>query len=66
MNIQVEPDIDTGNAGDETDIQSYAYIIWEWIYGRLRNDPFFENFVVRRATAALPVELWSQVPYLGI
>jgi hypothetical protein len=66
MNVQVEPDIDTGNAGDETDIQSYAFIIWNWIYDRLALDPFFENFIVSRATSALPVEAWSQVPYLGV
>lgn len=66
MTIQAEPDINTGNAGDETDIQSYAYIIWEWLFQRLANDPFFANFAVTRATTALPVELWNQVPYLGV
>lgn len=66
MIVQVLPDMDTGNAGDETDVQSYSYILYEWIYQRLRTDPFFVNFVVRRATSALPVETWSQVPFLGV
>lgn len=63
---QQEPDIDTGDAGDLTDTQSYSYIIWKWIYNRLKSDQFFANFVVTKATSALPAELWSQVPYLGI
>ena len=66
MPYQELPDPDTGNAGDETDVQSYSYILWEWIYQRLATDPFFANFVTRRATAALPVEAWNQVPFLGV
>ena len=65
MNIQGLPD-NSGNAGDLTDVQSYSYILWNWIYDRLADDPFFVNFVVRRATTALPVELWAQVPFLGV
>lgn len=66
MNIQTEPDIDTGLAGDDTDIQSYSYIIWKWIYDRLATDPFFANFAVLRSTSALPMEAWSQAPFLGV
>lgn len=66
MNVQHEPDIDTGNAGDITDVQTYGYILHQFIYDTVTSDPFFANFTVRRATGALPVELWSQVPYLGI
>lgn len=66
MNIQREPNIDTGDAGDITDVQSYSYVIWKWIYDRLKDDPFFANFMVIRATSALPVEAWSQAPFLGI
>lgn len=65
-NYQKPPDMDTGDAGDETDIQSYAWILWDWIYERLASDPFFVNFVVRRSTSALPIEAWSQVPFLGV
>jgi hypothetical protein len=63
---QHEPNPDTGLAGDETDIQSYSYIIWRWIYDRLKADPYFVNFAVTKAVSALPVQLWSQTPFLGV
>ena len=63
---QKPPSEETGNAGDETDIQSYSYIIWRWIFDRLAADPFFVNFVVMKTTSALPIELWNQVPFLGV
>lgn len=66
MPVQHEPDPDTGNAGDETDIQSYSYIIWRWIFDRLRTDPYFTAFKVIKATASVPMEGWSQAPFLGV
>ena len=59
-------DPDTGNTGDLTDTQSYAWIILDWIFTTLKDDPFFENFGVTRISRALPVEAWSQVPFLGV
>lgn len=58
--------IDTGDVGNITDIQSYSWIILNWIFQTLSADPYFENFVVKRASTALPVEAWSQVPFLGV
>lgn len=62
----IEPDIDSGDVGDITDVQSYSYLLAEWMFDTLVADPFFSNFVVRRTAAALPVEAWSQVPFLGV
>lgn len=66
MTVQIEPNEDTGNAGDLTDVQSYSWIILDWVFNTLTADPYFENFVMTRAVAALPIEAWNQVPYLGI
>jgi hypothetical protein len=59
-------DPDTGDTGNLTDIQSYSWIILDWIFGELKGDPFFANFAVTRISRALPVEAWSQVPFLGV
>jgi hypothetical protein len=59
-------DPDTGDTGTIVDVQSYSYVIVQAIFDLLANDPFFVNFVVRRTASALPVELWSQVPFLGV
>jgi hypothetical protein len=59
-------DPDTGNTGTILDTQSYAWVLLDWIFQRLANDPFFVNFAVTRISSALPVELWSQVPFLGV
>lgn len=59
-------DPDTGNTGDLTDIQSYSWIMLDWIFSELKGDPFFANFAVTRINRALPVEAWSQVPFLGV
>ena len=56
----------TGKTGDLTDTQSYSWIIVDWIFGALKIDPFFANFALTRINRALPVEAWSQVPFLGI
>jgi hypothetical protein len=59
-------DINTGNTGTIFDTQSYAWVLLDWIFNQLSTDPFFVNFAVKRISSALPVELWSQVPFLGI
>jgi hypothetical protein len=59
-------DATTGDTGTIFDTQSYAWVLLDWIFAQLEADPFFVNFVVRRISAALPVELWSQVPFLGV
>jgi hypothetical protein len=59
-------DINTGDTGTIFDTQSYAWVLIDWIFTQLSNDPFFANFTVKRISSALPVELWSQVPFLGV
>jgi hypothetical protein len=59
-------DVNTGNTGAIFDTQSYAWVLLDWIFNRLANDPFFVNFTVTRIASALPVELWNQVPFLGV
>src|SRR5437879_6367339 len=59
-------EIDDGLVGDITDIQSYTWILNDWIFNTLKNDPFFVNFKIMRIVQALPVEAWSQTPFLGI
>jgi hypothetical protein len=63
-------DIDTGYVGGDvasaSDTNSYSWIILDWIFSTLSADPFFANFTFKRIAAALPVELWSQVPFLGV
>jgi hypothetical protein len=58
--------IDTGNTGTILDTQSYAWVLLDWVFNRLSNDPFFVNFTVARISSALPVEVWNQVPFLGV
>ena len=55
----------TGTGG-LSDTQSYAWIILNAIFDRLSSSSFFSGFAVKRISAALPVEAWSQVPFLGI
>jgi hypothetical protein len=57
---------DTGDTGTIFDTQSYAWVLLDWIYTQLTSDPFFANFTVTRISSALPVELWNQVPFLGV
>jgi hypothetical protein len=59
-------DIDTGDTGTIFDTQSYAWVLLDWIFSQLSSDPFFANFTTKRISSALPVELWSQVPFLGV
>jgi hypothetical protein len=59
-------DPNTGNTGTILDTQSYAWILLDWIFNQLAPNPFFANFTVKRISSALPVELWSQVPFLGV
>jgi hypothetical protein len=59
-------DPNTGNTGDLTDTQSYSWIILDWIFNELKIDPFLANFTLTRINRALPVEAWSQVPFLGV
>lgn len=59
-------DIDSGDTGTIFDTQSYAWVLHDWIFQQLDSDPFFVNFIKRRISQALPVELWSQVPFLGV
>jgi hypothetical protein len=59
-------DLVTGDTGTIFDNQSYAWVLLDWIFNQLSTDPFFVNFTVRRISSALPVELWSQVPFLGV
>jgi hypothetical protein len=59
-------DIETGDTGSVFDTQSYAWVLLDWIFNQLAADPFFANFTVKRISSALPVELWSQVPFLGV
>jgi hypothetical protein len=56
----------TGDTGTIFDTQSYAWVLLDWIFTQLQADPFFVNFTVTRIASALPVELWSQVPFLGV
>jgi hypothetical protein len=57
---------DTGDTGTIFDTQSYAWVLLDWIYTQLTSDPFFANFTVTRISSALPVEVWNQVPFLGV
>lgn len=66
MTRQLPPSPDTGDAGDITDIQSHTYILSEWIFNKLATDPYFVNFLTKRTTQALPIEAWSQTPFLGV
>lgn len=59
-------ELESGEVGDLTDTQSYSWILNDWIYSQLVADPFFAKFAVKRIVAALPVELWEQVPFLGV
>ena len=59
-------DTQTGDTGTIFDTQSYAWVLHDWIFNYLATDPFFAHFTVRRASQALPVEAWSQVPFLGV
>jgi hypothetical protein len=63
---QPAENIDTGNTGTIFDTQSYAWVLLDWIYNQLTADPFFAYFTVTRISSALPIELWSQVPFLGV
>jgi hypothetical protein len=56
----------TGDTGTIFDTQSYAWVLLDWIFQQLEADPFFAYFNTKRISAALPVELWSQVPFLGV
>jgi hypothetical protein len=59
-------DPNTGDTGTIFDTQSYAWVLHDWIFQQLQADPFFVNFTFKRIASALPVELWSQVPFLGV
>jgi len=58
--------IDTGQTGTIFDTQSYSWVLLDWIFTWLAADPFFTNFAVKRIASALPVEVWNQVPFLGV
>jgi hypothetical protein len=57
---------DTGQTGTIFDTQSYAWVLLDWIFSKLATDSFFANFTIRRISSALPVEVWNQVPFLGV
>jgi len=59
-------DISWTGTGGLSDIQSYAYIIFNAIFDRLSNTSFFSNFVCKRISNALPVEGGIQIPFLGV
>jgi hypothetical protein len=59
-------DIAWTGTGGLSDTQSYQYIILNAIFNRLSTSSFFSGFTVKRTSAALPVESWSQVPFLGV
>ena len=55
----------TGTGG-VTDTHSYEWIILNAIFERLSRTSMFSNWACRRISSALPVEAWSQVPFLGV
>jgi hypothetical protein len=59
-------DFNTGDTGTIFDTQSYSWVLVDWLFKLLSADPFFANFTLTRISSALPVELWSQVPFLGV
>jgi len=64
--MSVVENIDTGLTGGITDTQSYAWVLLDWIFSSLSAEPFFANFKVVRITSELPIQAWSQVPFLGV
>lgn len=62
----VTRDVPWTGTGGVSDVQSYSWIILNAIFDRLSTSSFFQNFVVKRITRALPIEADYQVPSIGI
>jgi hypothetical protein len=55
----------TGTGG-LSDTQSYSWIILNAIFDRISSSSFFSGFTCKRVASAVPVELWNQVPFIGV
>jgi hypothetical protein len=55
----------TGTGG-LSDVQSYSWIVLNAVYDRLSASSFFNGFVCKRISSALPIEPDVQVPFLGV
>jgi hypothetical protein len=66
MNAPQSRDFPWTGTGGLSDTQSYQWIIHNAIYDRLATSSFFSSFAVKRLAAALPVEAYTQIPFIGI
>jgi hypothetical protein len=55
-----------GGTGGVTDAHSYEWVILNAIFDRLSRTSLFSSWACKRISSALPVEAWSQVPFLGV
>jgi hypothetical protein len=66
MNVVEPKDFPWTGTGGLSDVQSYSWIILNAIYDRLTTSSFFNGFLCKRISSALPIEGSLQIPFLGV